>query len=104
MVYTFNSSGSPVAATMISPTSPSTLPSGSETFTWTTGGGVTAYWLNLGTSPTGANSKNIYDSESMANTSATVTGLPSNGETIYATLYSLINGVWQSVQYTYTAF
>ena len=40
----------------------------------------------------------------MANTSATVTGLPSNGETIYATLYSLINGVWQSVQYTYTAF
>jgi len=103
-VYTFTSSGAPVAATMISPTSPSTLPSPSATFTWTAGGGVTAYWLNLGTSPTGVNSKNIYDSESTANTSATVTGLPSNGETVYATLYSLINGVWQSVQYTYTAF
>jgi hypothetical protein len=103
-VYTFNSSGSPVAATMISPTAPSTLPSGSETFTWTAGGGVTAYWLNLGTSPSGANSKNIYSSGQTPNTSANVTGLPSNGETIYATLNSLINGVWHSVQYTYTAY
>jgi len=32
-----------------------------------------------------------------------VNGLPTNGETIYATLFTQINGVWQPVSYTYTA-
>ena len=36
-------------------------------------------------------------------TSVSVTGLPTNGETIYATLLSMVNGVWQPVYYTYTA-
>jgi hypothetical protein len=32
-----------------------------------------------------------------------VTNLPTNGETLYARLYSLINGAWQYHDYTYTA-
>jgi hypothetical protein len=32
------------------------------------------------------------------------TGLPINGTTIYARMFSLINGVWQSNDYTYIAF
>ncbi|MGA2634350.1 MAG: hypothetical protein ABSF16_08955 [Terracidiphilus sp.] len=37
-------------------------------------------------------------------TTETASGLPSNGETVYARLYSLIDGVWQYANYTYTAF
>jgi hypothetical protein len=33
----------------------------------------------------------------------TEAGLPTNGEIIYATLYSYIGGGWQPTVYTYTA-
>jgi len=33
----------------------------------------------------------------------TVNGLPTNGSTIYVTLYSLVSGTWLSNAYTYTA-
>ena len=35
--------------------------------------------------------------------SASVTGLPTYGQTVYARLYSWINGAWKSADYTYTA-
>ena len=34
----------------------------------------------------------------------TANGLPTNGITVYATLYSLINGAWIPNAYTYTAY
>jgi hypothetical protein len=34
----------------------------------------------------------------------TVNGLPTNGSTVYVTLYSLVNGQWLNNSYTYTAY
>jgi hypothetical protein len=84
--------------------SPTTqLTSSTVTFTWSAGNPATSYWFSLGTASSGANAKNIYSSGSTTATSATVSGLPTNGETIYATLYSYIDGAWQPTVYTYTA-
>jgi hypothetical protein len=102
--YTFTESGSLSAAVLTTPQPTTQLSGSSVTFAWTSGAGPTSYWLSLGTSPTGPNTKNIYSSGPTTATSVNVTGLPTNGETIYATLYSFINGVWQSSSYTYTAF
>jgi hypothetical protein len=95
---TGTASGTP--ATMISPAPSSTLTSSSVTFTWTPGTGVTEYELRLGT--TGAGSSNLYTSGGTTATTETVSGLPTNGVTVYARLYSLINGSWQFTDYTYT--
>jgi len=103
IVYTFTAAGSPAAATLTTPAPASKLTSSSVTFTWSGGEGVTYYWFNLGTSPVPAVAKNIYSGSPTTATSVTVTGLPTNGETIYATLYSYIAGVWQPTVYTYTA-
>jgi hypothetical protein len=100
--YTYTESGSPAPAAIASPL-PGTLTSTSVTFTWTSGNNVQQYWFNLGTANTGTGAKNIYSGSSTTLTSATVSGLPNNGETIYATLYSYINGAWQPTVYTYTA-
>ena len=103
IVYSYTAAGAPVAAVLTTPTPSIKLASSSETFTWSAGEGVTYYWFNLGTSPVPAYAKNIYSGSSTTQTSASVTGLPANGETIYATLYSYIAGAWRPTVYTYTA-
>jgi hypothetical protein len=60
---------------------------------------VTLYQLNLGTTAPGASNLYIYKGTA---TSATAPTLPATGVTVYATLYSKINGVWQSNAYLYT--
>jgi hypothetical protein len=70
-------------------------------FTWTTGTGVTSYTLWLGTS--GPGSSSLYASGSTSATSVTVPRLPANGVTVYARLFSVINGKNQWNDYTYTA-
>jgi hypothetical protein len=40
----------------------------------------------------------------LSNTSQTVTGLPTDGSTVYATLYTISNGTKVHNEYTYTAF
>jgi hypothetical protein len=57
--------------------------------------------LYLGTS---VGSSSLYNSGKVTATSETVNNLPTNGETIYARLYSLIDGVWEYTNYTYVAF
>ncbi len=37
-------------------------------------------------------------------TTANVSGLPTDGSTVYVTLYSFVGGQWLSNAYTYTAF
>jgi len=98
-----NGTGSPVAATLTMPAPSSKLSGPSVTFTWSAGEGVTDYWFNVGTTDSGSGSKNIYSGSSTTLTSATASGLPSNGATLYATLYSFIAGAWQPTVYTYTA-
>jgi len=91
---------SQVLATLTSPAPGSLLTSSSVTFKWTTGSGVSAYWLRLGT--TGTGSSNLFSSGSLAGTSVAVTGIPLQGATVYATLFSSVNGAWKPVNYTYT--
>jgi hypothetical protein len=90
-------SGTP--ATLISPAPGSTLTSSTVTFAWTAGSGVTQYFLYLGSS-VGAN--DLFSSTESTNLSQTVSGLPTDGRTIYVRLWSFI-GVWQFNDYTVTA-
>ncbi len=85
-----------------SPIPGSTLTSSSATFVWTAGAGATNYWLDVGSTPGG----NQYEqSGALGNvTTLTVNGLPTDGSTIYVTLYSYVGGMWSGSAYTYTAF
>jgi hypothetical protein len=99
--YTAFSSGS-AKGVITSPAPGSTLTGSSVLFTWTAGTGATAYWIDAG-STLGGNQ--YYQSGNIGNvTSYTVTGLPTNGSTVYITLWSLVGGQWVNNQYTYTAF
>ena len=93
--------GGTSAATITSPAFGTTLPSGSTTFTWNAGtGGVTGYYLWVGTSP---GTDNLVGIGPLSGTSATVS-LPANGATIYVRLWTVINGsTFLSNSYTYTA-
>ena len=90
-------------ATMSTPAANSTLTGSSTSFTWYPSASAQAYWLDIGSTQGG---NNYYQSGSLPTTtlSQTVNGLPTNGSTIYATLWTEINGQWQYNQYTYTAF
>jgi hypothetical protein len=93
--------GGTTKAAITSPTPGSTLTSSTVTFTWTAATGATTYALNLGS--TGANSSNLYNSGHITTTTATATGLPTNGETVYAELWAYVNNAWVTTNYTYTA-
>jgi serine protease len=99
--YTYKASGAPTLAAITAPALNSQFTDTTETFTWNPGNTATHFELYLGTS---AGSSNLYNSGSVTVTTETVNGLPSNGEKIYARLYSLINGAWKYTDYTYTAF
>jgi len=96
--YTYTAASAPA---ITSPTPGSTLAGPSVTFTWSGGGGATAYQLWLGS--TGVNSQDLYSSGPTTGNSVTAPNLPTNGETIYARLYVLINGFWNHEDYTFTA-
>lgn len=98
--YTYTEASPPSQATITTPTPGSVLPGSSQTFSWTAGSQVAAYWLYLGT--TGTGSSNIYNSGSISGTSIAVSGLPTNGVTLYATLFSQIGGAWKPASFTYT--
>jgi len=88
---------------MTSPTPGSTLSGATETFSWSdNGASVSEYWLYIGT--TGVGSKDILDSSQGTSTSATVSGLPTDGSTVYVRFWYKISGSWLSQDYTYTAF
>ena len=97
--YTFTESGTPTPAVLTAPTVGSTLAS-SATFTWTTGSGPSEYMLWLGTIAPGT--YNLYNSGALTGTSTTVTNIPTSGVTVYARLFSRINGTWQTSDYTFT--
>ena len=91
--------GPPAALT--TPAPGTVLPGSSVLFSWSASRSANGYSLWLGS--TGVGSVNLYDSHSTTATSATATGLPTNGETIYARLNTIVNGVAQYVDYTYIA-
>jgi hypothetical protein len=57
------------------------------------------YILYLGTSQ---GSDNLFNSGATGATSVAVTGIPTGSATLYATLFSKINGAWEPAYYTYT--
>jgi len=85
-----------------SPTPGSTLAGSSVNFTWNLGNGATNYWIDAGSS---AGGNQYFQSGALGNVNnATVNNLPTDGSTVYITLYSLVGGQWLNNQYTYTAF
>ena len=84
---------------MSAPAPGSTLAGSSQTFTWTAGSGISSYWLSAGTS---VGTNNLFDQSVGSNLTATITGLPTSGGTIYVRLWWLAGG-WGYADYTYTA-
>jgi hypothetical protein len=95
--YTFTSAS---VAKLISPVPSSTLTASSESFTWSAGSGVSQYELYLSAIAPG--DSDLYSSGHIKGTSATVSGIPINGETVYARLYSVIDGATLYNDYTFT--
>jgi hypothetical protein len=104
-----NSSGSYYVSTEVGqlaemsfPGLASTLPGNSFTFQWTGSNTATAYRIGAGSTQGG---NNYYDSGSLPTTtlSQTVNTLPTDGSTVYVTLWTQINSQWANNQYYYTA-
>src|SRR2546430_331878 len=85
----------------MSPRPGSTLPRAVAAFSWSAGAGATQYWLSVGT--TGAGSSNVYAQSQGTSVSATVSGLPLDGSSVYVRLWTLLGGTWQFNDYSYTA-
>lgn len=99
--YTAPTQGaSAVRAELTTPPPGSSLTSSTVTFQWIGGTGVTQYGLHLGTSPGGSD---LFTQGGHSGLSATVAGLPTDGRTIYARLWSQVSGSWLYGDYTYTA-
>jgi hypothetical protein len=98
--YTYKESGTPVPPSMISPTPGNTLSGSTATFTWNPGGGSTGYVLYVGTK--GVGSQNIYAGSYSSTNTLTVSGIPTNGSTIYVEISYQMSGVYSSVNYQYT--
>jgi hypothetical protein len=91
--------GSGLPAAMTSPQPGTKLSGSSVTFQWNAGAAVTQYYVWAGSTVGASDLANL---NAGSNLSATVSGLPTNGSTIYVRLWSLI-GDWQHRDYTYTA-
>jgi GH35 family endo-1,4-beta-xylanase len=87
-------------ATLVSPAGSSTLAGPTAAFSWTTGSGVTQYWLELGRAAGGTE---LYSKTAGTALSVSVGGLPLKGETVYVRLWSLIAGKWLYKDYTVKA-
>ena len=98
--YKYTEPGPPTPGAMTSPAAGSVLSGSSVKFTWSPGKLVTAYELYVGTN--GPGSSNVYKSSSLSGTSATVSGIPSNGVNLYVTLFSQVSGAWKPANYVYT--
>jgi len=96
---TFTEGGTPAA--IASPASGSVLGTSNVKFTWSAGIDASQYQLWLGL--TGPGSSDLYTSGWLAapTTSTTVTALPAKGATVYARLYSDVDGVVEYNDYTY---
>ena len=98
--YTASSSGGGKAA-MISPAPGSTLPGSEVTFTWGAAAGATAYWIDVGTAQ---GQGNLFAAQlAPAVLSQMVSGIPTNGATIFVRLWTQPASGWQYSDYTYNA-
>ena len=90
------------AITSITPSNATTLTDSNQLFSWSGSSDITEYWLYVGTSLGG---QDIHNSGSLGtSTSATVSGLPTNGSTLHVRLWHFEGGYWFNTDFTYTAF
>ncbi len=95
--YTFTASYG--KAVLTSPAPGGTLPGATVTFTWTPSPRVNLYWLDVGTVQGWGN----ITAGTLASTSKTVSGIPTDGRTIYARLWTEFPEGWQYNDYSFTA-
>ncbi len=100
--YTYMAANLGTLSMMSTPAPGSTLTGSSVTFTWTAAVGASAYWLDVGTVQGQGNIAAGQLATSVTN--ETVSGIPTNGSTIYVRLWTQISGTWSYHDYTYTAF
>ena len=87
---------------MINPPPGSTLSSSTVTFEWTSGAGIQEYWIYVGLTPSG---KELYSQSQGLNLSGTVTNLPTDGRTLYVTLWFRTgSNTWNYNDYIYTTY
>ena len=86
---------------LTAPVPQSTLAGASATFNWSAGTGVTQYWLTV--SGTSLGGTDLYNQSTGTARSASVSGLPTDGRTIYVRLWYLVGGSWLYSDYLYTA-
>ncbi len=98
--YSF-ATATPGPAGLTSPVASSVLAGSIATFTWNDAG-ASLYQLWVGNAQ-GAYDIGYFPAAGTTSTSTTVSGLPTDGRTLYVRLYSLINGAYQFRDYTYTA-
>lgn len=100
--FTITQAGAVFTPSITSPAPGSTLISSSVTFQWSSGTGVTNYLLEVGRS---ARTYGIYRQNQGLNLSATVTGLPTDGSTVYVRLWwATPTAASNYTNYTYTAY
>ena len=94
------STGSATGLAQITTPAPnSTLDSAAVTFNWSDVG-ADQYWLEVGAS---LGSSEYGGGDQGTSTSATITGLPTDGSTVYVRLWTIRNGVWESDDFQFTA-
>jgi glutamine cyclotransferase len=91
--------GAAATPEITAPTQGATL-SGTQVFEWSSGTGVTRYWLYVGSTQGG---NDLYNQDRGSSLAATVAGLPSDGRTLYARLWWMEGGGWEFADFTYTA-
>jgi hypothetical protein len=96
--YTYTAAS---AAVLALPVPGATFTGPTATFSWTPGTGATLYSLWLGTN--GVGTDNLFGSSEMTATSVTFRVLPTNGQTVYARLFTDFAGTWVHNDYVYTA-
>ena len=90
----------PSKAAMISPAPGTTLSGSTVQFRWSAG---TATMYGLFVSSIAPGNHELFGSNTGNTASVLATNLPRNGSTLYVRLYSMVNGVWQLNDYTYSA-
>jgi N-acetylneuraminic acid mutarotase len=95
--YTLGTTSTPSLTT---PAPGSTLSGSTATFAWSNPGNLARFVLRLGT--TGFGSTDVFSGAANTGTTEQVSGIPTNGAYLYATLWYFLNGKWQYANATYT--
>ena len=100
--YVFTTSDAGGTPELLSPSAGEALPGSEVAFAWAPNGSVVSQWqLLVGTS---RGARNLYDSGALGSstTSHAVSGLPTDGSTLYVRLW-YVNGAWHALDYEFTA-